>query len=176
MLQNFGKYILKRRLKKLSRKVVTHNLNSAKTALILYHANDPINQDIVKHFARSLKEELIQVHTLGYISNLGKKQALPEENQGYEFFNQMMLSRLRIPEPTFIKKHIAKNYHLLIDLNVEGHFPLQYISSLSKAEFKVGKSGDYRDEVCDLTLDLQTKNIEELTKQIITYLEMINRK
>lgn len=176
MFQSIGKYILQRRKRRLSRKVITRNLDTAKTALIIYNATEPINEEVVKKFARRLKEELIQVQVLGYINNNGKKKSMPENQHGYSYFNQPMLNRFKIPDPTFIKKHITNNYHLLIDLNLDDQFPLQYISSLSKADFKVGLSGEYRDEVCDLTLSLHSKNIEELTDQIMTYLAMINRK
>lgn len=176
MFQSIGKYILKRRKKRLSREVITRNLDTARTALIIYNATEAANVEVVKKFARRLKEELIQVEALGFINAKGKKSPLPESQYGYSYFNQPMLNRFGIPEPTFIKKHIANNYHLLIDLNLAEQFPLQYIASLSKADFKIGLSGDYRDEVCDLTLSLQSKNLEVLTEQIMTYLAMINRK
>ncbi|MCB0410113.1 MAG: hypothetical protein KDD29_07825, partial [Flavobacteriales bacterium] len=79
-----------------------------------------------------------------------------------------------VPTGTDVTNFIEKPFSILIDLNTEDCFPLEYISTLSKAKFKVGANGNYRDEECDLTIDIsQNKSLDYLIIQIKHYLKMI---
>jgi hypothetical protein len=62
----------------------------------------------------------------------------------------------------------------LIDLNINNDFPLEYISTLSVATFKVGATGSYRDEEFDLTINIgENQSTKYLVTQIKHYLSMI---
>jgi len=175
-MKRLGKYYLRQKLKRLKRKVVTHNLESAKTALILYDATEANEDKLAREFAKRLKEEMIKVDGLGFYNKKGKNVERPKDELGYVYFDPTMLNWMRIPSDKQIIKKIAFDYDLLIDLNLENHFPLEYISSLSKAKFKVGSSKSNCAEFCDLTLSLQQEDKQELMKQILVYLNMINHK
>jgi hypothetical protein len=64
----------------------------------------------------------------------------------------------------------------LIDINFDRVFPLQYITNLSSASFKVGL---FYSEADSLTFDLMMEikkpvQVETYLTQVIHYLEMIN--
>jgi hypothetical protein len=67
-------------------------------------------------------------------------------------------------------------FDILIDVNFEKAFPLYYISSLSKASFKVGLFDTEADSsTFDLMIELKKPvRVEEYLSNVVHYLEMIN--
>lgn len=169
-------YILKQRAKKLKRKVKVMNLEQAKTALLLYDATLPEKDQLARKMAQFFKEEGVKVETLGFYNKKGKKVVVPKDELNYHYFSPVDLNWLKFPKAKKVIELKKKQVDLLIDLNLEDHFSLECISTLSPAYFKVGASGSYRDEVCDLTLSLKELNLQELIEQIKKYLSIINKK
>ena len=67
-------------------------------------------------------------------------------------------------------------FDILIDINFEKVFPIYYISSLSKANFKVGlydtESGN---STFDLMIELKKPvRVDDYLSNVVHYLEMIN--
>ena len=169
-----GGFVLGNKLKRQKRKVKVFNLNTAKSALLVYEATDNYQEEKARKFARFLKEEGIKVDSLGYYKKKNRKEELPKDELGYVYFDKEYLNWHGFAKDPKIKAFQEKEYHLLIDLNLGGRFCLEVISSLSKANFKVGKAGGYCDEVCDLTIATEEKDIEYLIDQIKNYLNIIN--
>jgi hypothetical protein len=73
-------------------------------------------------------------------------------------------------------KFVNNKFDVLIDINFEKLLPLQYISSLSNAGFKVGLfESETGNTPFDLMMDLKSPvNIEDYLNQVVHYLEMIN--
>jgi hypothetical protein len=65
---------------------------------------------------------------------------------------------------------------VLIDLNFKKLLPLQYISSLSNAGFKVGLfEPEIKNTPYDLLMEIKSPvNVEDYLNQVIHYLGMIN--
>lgn len=168
--------MLKQRSKKLKRKVKAMNLDQAKTALLIYDATSPENDLLVRKMAQFFKEEGVKVDTLGFFNKKGKKVVLPKDELNYHYFSPLDLNWLKFPKAKKVIDLKKKKVDLLIDLNLNNHFSLESISTLSPAHFKVGASGSYRDVVCDLTLSLKEVNLQELIEQMKKYLNIINKK
>lgn len=168
--------LLRQKAKKIKRKIIAMNLKSAKSALIVYDATDPIKRKEIINFARFLKEEGLTTDTIAYYKKKNKEDELPQDELGYVFFDKKSCNFLGFPIDNKLKKKMVREYHMMIDLNLHHNFTLEVISSLSKANFKVGKSGSYRDEVCDLTISTESNDLSKLIEQIKNYLQMINRK
>ena len=170
---NLGKLKLKKEKKRLKRSVKAFSLSNASTIGILYNATNRNEYEVVKKFIHYLKEERKDLLALGYIDSKNSSE-LVKPHLNYQFFDNTTLSKRMIPGGSDVKNFIEKPYSILIDLNTTDCFPLEYICSLSKARFKVGAIGDYRNEVCDLTIDISQKNnLEYLIIQIKHYLKMI---
>lgn len=170
---NLGKLKLKKEKKKLNRTVKAFSLSSASTIGVLYNATNRNDYEIAKKFVHYLKEERKEVLALGYINSKNSEDVV-KPHLNYQFFDNNNLSKIKVPTGTDVANFIEKPFSILIDLNTEDCFPLEYISTLSKAKFKVGANGNYRDEVCDLTIDIsQNKNLDYLIIQIKHYLKMI---
>lgn len=165
---------LTEKAKRIKRKVVAVNLRTAKTALLVYDASQAENEKKVRNFARFLKEEGIKADTIAFYKLKGKEDKKPEDELSYLYYDKKDINRLGFPKNKKILKVIAKDYDLMIDLNFSKVFSLEVISSLSTANFKVGKIGDYRDKVCDLTIATEKNDIAYFTEQVKVYLQMIN--
>jgi DNA-binding transcriptional MerR regulator len=169
-------YILKQKAKKQKRKVKVMNLEQVKTALLVYDATLPENDQLARKMAQFLKEEGVKADTLGFFNKKGKKVVLPKDELNYHYFSPLDLNWLKFPKSKKVIDLKKKKVDLLIDLNLNNHFSLESISTLSPAHFKVGASGSYRDEVCDLTLSMKDADMHNLIEQIKKYLSIINKK
>lgn len=170
-----GELLLKRKKAKLKRKVYFNRLAEAKTALIIYNATDPERRKIVKDLIRFFKEERLEVDSIGYYDKVGKNIEKPVDELGNVFFDKKELNYNKFPKNLKIKKLLAKQHDLMIDLNLKEAFCLEVLSSLSKAKFKVGADLKYGNEVFDLTLEINEKPIGYLIEQMKVYLGMINK-
>lgn len=151
------------------------NLSQAKSALIVYDASSAENDQLVRKFSQYLKEEGVKANTIGFYNKKGKKVILPKDELNYHYFSPLDLNWLKFPKAKKVIDLKRQDVDLLIDLNLSDHFSLEVISSLSPAKFKVGASGKYRDEICDLTLSMKNAHLEELIVQIKKYLNIINK-
>jgi len=170
-------FLLKRKRSKMHRKVYAYNLDTAKTALVLYNFKDEGREQEIRDFCRFLKEEGIKVSSLAYVSKKPKEgEYAPLQVLNYRYFNNTELNWLRIPQSTHLKKALAERYDLMIDFNLEDSFPIRWISQLSAAAFKVGSNRSYKRESCDLIMELKEESIASLQAQCRVYLRMINQK
>ena len=169
-----GKF-LAQKLKKVNRKIGAINLATAKSALLIYDASDALVKKKVRDYARFLKEEGVKADTIGFYKLKGKEDKSPQDELGYTYYDKRCLNRLGFPKDSRILKIIGKEYHLMIDLNFDSIFSLKVISTLSKSHFKIGRSNGYRNDICDLTISTENKELDYFLSQTTTYLKMINK-
>lgn len=164
--------LLKSKVAKLKREVRSTGLGSAKTVGIIYHF-DLKTDNLIREFARFLKEERLKVETLGYISN---KELFDKAKQelDYNYFNKKDVNWLYVPQKKECTHFINTEFDILIDCSIRSYLPIRYITSLSKARFKAGSNITYRAEACDLTIDIsKEKTIPYLIQQLKHYLSII---
>ena len=176
MIQFIAEKYLAQKLKMVKRKVGAMNLSTAKTALLLYDSSLPEMEKKVRNYARFLKEEGVKADTLGFYKLKGKEDQRPQDELGYIYFDKKCLNRLGFPSDSRVLKLIANEYHLLLDLNFNSIFSLKVVSTLSNANFKIGKASGYQNDSCDLTISTQNKELDYFLSQVTTYLKMINKK
>jgi hypothetical protein len=168
-----GRLTLKKKLKNLKRNVKSFNIENATSIGVLYDATNRNNYETVKKFIQFLKEERKDVLSMGYINSKDSSEIV-KPHLNYNFFDNNQLSKKLFPTSNEVDKFINTPYSILIDLNTQDSFPLEYICSLSQAKFKVGAKGGYRDGVCDLIIDIENDNrVEYLVIQVKHYLKMI---
>lgn len=171
--EKLGRLSLNKERKRLKRNVKAFNIEKASSIAVIYNATNRRDADIVKKFIQYLKEERKEVLSLGFIDSKDSSNIV-QPHLNYIYFDRNNLSKAMVPRGNDVTSFIKKPYSILIDLNIKECFPIEYITSLSNAKFKVGASGNYRDEVCDLTLNITDNNkLEYLIIQIKHYLKMI---
>ena len=176
MIKFVANKYLAQKLKKVKRKVGAMNLATAKSALLIYDASDASFEKKVRDYARFLKEEGVKADTIGFFKLKGKEDQRPQDELGYSYFDKKCLNRLGFPKDNRILKMIAKDYHLMIDLNFDSNFSLKVISALSNSNFKIGRSKGYQNDICDLTISTENNELDYFLSQTTTYLKMINKK
>ena len=169
-----GQMSLKKKKKALIRKSKAIGIDSASKIGVLYSATNRSEAEVVKKFIQYLKEERKEVSSLGYIDTKDASEKV-ESYLHFDFFDNNQLSKSLIPTGKIVDDFINTPYSILVDLTMGESFPLEYISSLSNSRFKVGAKGNYRDNSCDMVIDIDNdKRLEYLIIQLKHYLKMIN--
>ncbi len=171
-----GRNILRRKSLKQKRKTRYSSFSSVKNIGIVWDASDPAEFRVLSEFHKKMEERKISVSVLGYYPG----HDLPATYTAISFLTCLKRDDLGFPylpgsgdAETFIKK----GHDVLIDLNFKNILPLQYISSLSLAHFKVGIKDAGSDPVkspFDLMIDMKKHDIKAFLDEAIRYLEMIN--
>jgi hypothetical protein len=151
------------------------NFDKIKTVGIIFDATNAEDYEIVKRYVVYLREHLKKVKVIGFFSTK-EIPALTYSKLEYDFFSAKELNWLGKPSSAVIQNFINEEYDLLIDLNIRDHFPLKYISALSKATFKVGKFDENEAGIYDMMIDADnTKTVKYFLRQIDTYITMLNK-
>ena len=172
--EQLGRFCLRKEKKRLQRNVKAFGLEKASSIGVLYNATNRDDADTVKKFVQYLKEERKEVVSLGFIDTKETSEYLTSI-LNYTYFDQTHLKKNLVPEAKQVNSFLNQPFSILIDLNrKEDCFPLEYISTLSKAKFKVGANGAYRNEVCDMLIEIGKEDkISFLIIQVKNYLKMI---
>jgi hypothetical protein len=142
---------------------------------IVWDASNVSEFLLLSRFFQKMHDRNIEVKILGYFP----EKNLPDQYTAVRYLTCIRktdLSFFYIPSSSDIKKFVTNHFDILIDINFKKLFPLQYISSLSDAAFKVGlfepKSND---NLYDLMMEIKNPvDTDNFLNQIIQYLEMIN--
>lgn len=151
------------------------NFFGVRTVGILFDASNPEDFELVKRYVVYLREHAKKVKVMGYFS---AKQipALTYSKLEYDFFSSKEVNWFGKPTTHIIDNFINEEFDLLIDLNIHDHFPLKYISALSKAKFKVGKYKEEDESIFDMLIDADnTQTLKYFLRQVDIYIDMMNK-
>jgi hypothetical protein len=172
---NRGRATLRKKFARIKRVIFTGNISNAKTMGLVWDATKSDDFTVLSRFHQKMLERNIDLSIISYYP--GKE--LPDRITAIRYLTclkQQDLNYFYRPSSPEAEQFIKKPLDILIDLNFKNIFPLEYISSLSKAGFKVGIfNNKYQNNPFDLMMEVRTTtNIEEYLDQVIHYLEMIN--
>ena len=171
--EKLGRFSLNREQKRLTRNVKSFSIEKASSIGIIYNATNRNDAETIKKFIQYLKEERKEVLSLGFIDSKDSSDIV-KPHLNYVYFDRRNLSKRLIPEGSDVANFLNSPFSILIDLNLKENFPIEYITTLSHARFKVGVNGGYRDSACDLTIDIKgNRNLEYFIIQLKHYLKMI---
>lgn len=177
MLSGVKKILFERRLKTelkhFHRTSKLHNLQTAKTIAVLFDASEEDDYKRVAGFIRHLQAMKIHVYGLGYV----KHKIVPhycQQTLAYDFYTATQQTFYQIPNAPFISDFTPKEYHMLIDLNLNEVPSLKYIAAASRAEFKVGIRSENNESLYDFMLQgMDKNNLNGILKQLLHYLESL---
>jgi hypothetical protein len=171
--EKVGRFWLSKQEKRSKRIVKAFSIEKASTIGVIYNATNRDTAETVKKFIQYLKEERKEVLSIGFIDSKDSS-ALVESHLNYTYFDKRDLSKSFVPKGSVVENFMNKPFSILIDLNADPCFPIEYISTLSVAKFKVGAKGMYHDRVCDLVIDIkENKKLNFFIIQLKHYLKMI---
>ena len=170
-----GNSIFSKRIQRTKRKVNYPGINQIKRIGIVWDCTKTIDFLSLSRFHQKMQERNIDIKILGYFA--GKE--LPDQYTAIRFLSCIRRNELNffyIPVSTEADVFTSTKFDVLIDINFDRIFPLQYITSLSSASFKVGL---FNSEADSSTFDLMMQikkpvQVEHYLTQVIHYLEMIN--
>lgn len=175
MRKSLGNYVLRKKISKAKREVQVFNLETAKSIGVLYPYTLGQNEEVIKKMIDFLESFNTEVQSIAMVS-LKNATDLPVSSNNNFYFSKKEINFYKIPTSKEVHDFIDKEFDILIDCNLENLFPLRYISSLSKAKFKVGPSSGYRDQVCDMTISMEEPvKMEVFLDQAKRYLKIINQ-
>ncbi len=169
-----GKYSLSKKLINFKRVREGHNLETAKTAGILFNPTDQTSFELIKQFLTYLSNYKIEIYVLGYIDDM----IIPESFlfwKGINLFSRKELNWIMIPKTPVVNDFIDKPFDLLFDLSLTDHFPVEFIARLSKSKFKIGRfTSDHNSY--DLMFELnENQKLEGFLDHIKKYINLLNR-
>jgi hypothetical protein len=170
---NIGRRILKRKKKEVQRVVQVHNFDTARSAVILFPADDPDDFPAIKEFRKFLEASGINCRAFGYVP----EKEVPQEMlfwKSYSFITRNDLNWYYKPTGEAVDAFYAQDPDILFDLTRDVPLELQYLVHLSTARFKIGiyteEENDY-----DLMINLKDKtDMAYLTEQIKHYVSILN--
>lgn len=170
---NTGIRRLNKRLRNFTRIRESHNLETAKTAGILFTPTDQASFEQIKQFLTYLGNFKLQIYVLGYID----AKTIPESFlfwKGINLFSRKELGWSMIPSTPVVNDFIDKPFDVLLDLSLQDFFPVEYIARLSKSKFKVGRFTENH-SAYDLMFELpEGNNLDNYLEYIKKYVNLIN--
>ena len=170
-----GNSILSKKIGKVSRKVFYTNISRIKNIGVIWDASRPQDFGSLSGFHQKMHARNINVTILGYYP--GKE--LPDQYTALRYLSCIRKKEINffyVPVSHETNTFINTMFDILIDINFEKIFPLYYISSLSKASFKVGLfDTEANNNTFDLMIELKKPvSIDDYLTHVVHYLEMIN--
>lgn len=172
---NLGKSSLSGKAARTKRKSVYTNFQDIKSIGIVWDASNTEDFRSLSRFHQKMSEKNIEISIFGYYT--GKD--LPAQYTAIRYLNCLKKEETDFfyrPVTASASEFIDRQFDLLIDINFKNLFTLLYVSTLSRARFKVGLSGS-NPETSPFDLMISAKStidIESYLEQVIVYLEMIN--
>jgi hypothetical protein len=169
----YGHLVLSKKKRKIKRERSIFNLSTAKTCGLVFNATNQSTFEKAKAFVDFLKSKNIKVTAIGFVESKEVKDFYRETIQ-YKYFSKKNTNWYGKPKNTNVNDFVKVNFDILIDLSLTNDFPLEYISALSLAKFKVGRftseNADY-----DFMIDISKNNTHDyLIEQISHYLSILN--
>lgn len=161
-------YLVKKRLK--THKVVHEikNLKNATTIGILFNGTNEDVMPIINSYVKVLEQQKKKVTTLGFIDTNHPIDAL-----NVNTFARKQVNWLFIPNHPVPLDFLEKPFDILINIFLEESATLEYISTFSKAKFRVGPYFSGKNNCFDFMLN-GGDSIASFIQQIHHYLEIID--
>ena len=172
--ENIGKRVLKRKIKEFRRDVQVHNFETARSAVILFPADDPAGFPAIKAFRKFLEESGIQCKAYGYVP----EKEIPQEMlfwKNYSFITRNDLNWYYKPFGEVVESFYTQDPDILFDLTPNVPLELQFLVQLSTARFKIGIFTEQENDY-DLMINLtKPSDMAFLTEQIKHYVSILNQ-
>jgi hypothetical protein len=169
-----GRAIMLKKVAGTKRKVKYSNFSTIRSIGIVWDASKAAEFASLSRFHQKMLERKIDVMVLGYFPG----RTLPDRYTAIRFLRcirQDEINTFYQPVSAESKSFIKNPYDVLIDINFDNHFPLEYITALSMARFKVGLYNHRpADSMFDMMMELKAPvDIDGYLSQVVHYLEMI---
>lgn len=162
---------LTKRLAQRPQEVTPVSFQDAKEIGILFDLTDMgNNREIILRYKSQLQGERKKVKLLAYIDALEVPDGL-----GFDCFCKKDLSWTSVPNSPVAEAFIQTPFDLLLSLHTHECPPIEYISAVSHAKFRIGHFQKEKTYCYDFMVYSKSRSIRVLLQQIEHYLEVINK-
>lgn len=164
-----GERILTNHQKTRMRLPAFFTINEAKSIGIIYNATEFVSFEIIKNLVKDLAHDSKKITVLGYVNSKNLIDSYLYR-KGFDFFSKNDLNWYFKPVNQVVEQFIQERFDLLINLSLDDHYPIRYITSVSSASFKAGMYTP-DDRCLDLMIDIEKERLamrqinEEVKKQ-----------
>lgn len=145
------------------------NLADTKTIGILYDSTNPDNDIIITKFAEQLRNSGKQVEILAY-----QHDTKTEHKADVQVFNKKGVSWCGVPFDKRALQFAGKKYDLLLACFTAENLPLEFISAMSKARWRVGAYNKAKTNCFDMMINTGDKaNVQYFITQATEFLKNI---
>ena len=147
------------------------NFTDARTVGILFDATDLAQRESVLKFAKALEKQDKKVKLLGFV-----RTKEDSSNLSFPNFNLKDLNLALLPEKSaVVQDFTSRDFDILLNPAPVEVIPLEYISALSKAKYRVGPVTEKT--VCyELMIDVsENKTTDAFFKQAMHFLGKMNK-
>ena len=167
---------IKKEMRKLKRNVQIFNLSQAKSIGVVYNASTENNYSRAAGLIRHLQAQDKFVKSIG-LSPFKVKPAYLPAKLSYDFISLDEMNWFKKPAGKFVDDFINYEFDVLIDLNLSGDDTLRYVTSLSKAKFRIGLYNEEHKDIYDFMLEgIEPGKVSLYIKELLHYLEVFNTK
>jgi hypothetical protein len=168
-----GRRSLRKKAAVSNRRKMVHNFTTAKSAGILYDATQTDSFNQVNEFRNFLSALNIKTTVLGYVNS----DEIPGElilRDNCHFFGNKDIDYFFRPKNSQSISFIDEKFSILFDLSSTALFPIEYLSTLSIADFKVARFTEAQNDH-DFMINTGTDDsLEYLIIQIKHYVSLLN--
>ena len=166
---------LNRALVGFKRHKMVQNLTTARNIGLVFNLPDQSVLDEVLNLKKYFESNNITVVALGYFDAKEIPQYFTMHNR-VSVFDKNQVNWYGKPESAVVDSFTSTEFDILIDLNFEETMPMRWISSLSKAKFRVGALNYYNNPF-DLIITVdKSKGLNYLCEQIKQILYQLNNR
>lgn len=181
-MKAFDNYKYKKSLKSIAKALVgfkrqkmVQNLTTARTIGIVFYLQEQSVLDEVINLKAYFESINISVQVLGYFQGKETPQYFTMHNR-VNVFDNNQVNWYGKPDSPLIESFVTNEFDILIDLNFEEIMPMRWISSLSRAKFRVGALNYYNNPF-DLIITVdKSKGLNYLCEQIKQILYQLNNR
>ena len=166
-------YLLQQEIKKSTRRTNVIPFSKAKSIGILYDATVDKDYELIKNYVKDLRGASKDVLALGFFDS----KELPGTRfmkLGLDFFTRKSLNWKMKPNHPIVNNFMKKDFDILICLGIEKSIPLLYVSSMTRASFKIGKYEPQNAGIFDFMIKVEGKpTLLQMIEQVNHYLNLI---
>ena len=149
-------------------------LSRAKKVAVLFDAHDSKSIVEVKYLLKYFLKLNIDVAVLGFV-NEKQNASFHISTLHINYFNLNDTSFLGFPKSNKITSFLREEYDFLINLSLTNSFPTKYLTFNAKTNYRIGIDTLDPSLNYDLMFKIKVKRLNYLIKNIIHYLELIDR-
>ena len=171
--QRISVFLFNREMRGHKRNPRTLSFDEAKRIGIVYEATEEKNYELVKNLVKDLRDQKKDVLALGYV-DLKELPAMRFAKLGLDFFTKKDLTWYMKPNHPMVSKFIQQDFDILINLDIEKCFPVNYVAALTKANFKIGRYDKKNSHFCDFLIKTdENTSLKQFIEHVNHYLRFI---